>query len=70
MASDQTDYYSVLGVARDATPEEIKRNAVGASEIRSNAVAAGDVAGLFFVGGSSRIPWSPRWPTAASASRR
>ena len=25
MASDQTDYYSVLGVARDATPEEIKK---------------------------------------------
>jgi molecular chaperone DnaJ len=25
VASDQTDYYSVLGVARDATPEEIKK---------------------------------------------
>ena len=25
MASDQTDYYAVLGVARDATPEEIKK---------------------------------------------
>ena len=25
MASDQADYYSVLGVARDATPEEIKK---------------------------------------------
>jgi molecular chaperone DnaJ len=25
VANDQTDYYSVLGVARDATPEEIKK---------------------------------------------
>jgi len=25
VASDQTDYYSVLGVARDATPEEVKK---------------------------------------------
>jgi molecular chaperone DnaJ len=25
VASDQTDYYSVLGVARDSTPEEIKK---------------------------------------------